>query len=320
MVKIAFVPKIVTEGDSVRGIGVHTNELVKALVRYGGVEISNETKDADIVHYTKFNPYFISLPFFKPSKKLVLTIHDLIYLVYPDHYPAGVRGKIKFFVNKLLIKLYVDRIVTISETSKKDIVRFLGVDPNIVDVVYLAPKEIFKKKTTANIFNLPKRFALYIGDINFNKNIPNLVKACEIAKIPLVIAGKQASEIESMDLNHPELEHLKGVNFKNVTRLGYVSDEDINKLYNLASVYVQPSLYEGFGLPALESVTVGTPLVATKTQALVEILGQEIRYVDPTSPRALAKALLNPNKKIKLPREYSWEKTAKEMIKVYEKI
>jgi len=95
---------------------------------------------------------------------------------------------------------------------------------------------------------LSDRFALYVGDINYNKNIPNLIKACKLAKIPLVIAGKQAMEVEKMNLDHPELIHLKNLDWSGVVRLGFVPDEDLVKIYNLASVYIQPSFYEGFGL------------------------------------------------------------------------
>ena len=169
-------------------------------------------------------------------------------------------------------------------------------------------------------YNLPKSFALYVGDINYNKNVPNLVKACKIAKMPLVIAGKQVKEVESLNLNHPELKHLKNIDWSEILRLGFVPDSDLVAIYNLAAVYVQPSLYEGFGLPVLEAVACNTPIVATKTQALVEILGDGLNYVDPSDPKEIAMSILNPNKNVKLPRIYSWEKMAKETFKVYEDV
>ncbi|MDI6785155.1 MAG: glycosyltransferase family 1 protein [bacterium] len=325
--KIAIISGDLKDKDAVRGIGVHTNELIKALKN----EAKNKknfildlkmvkSKDYDVIHFTSFKPFVISLSFIKPrGTRFVLTIHDLIPLIYPKNYPPGIKGRFNFLINKLLVKMYVDEIITISETSKKDICRFLRVDPKIVHVIYLAPKEIYSKKTVTKKYNLPKKFALYTGDINYNKNIPNLIRACEIAKIPLVIAGKQALEVEKMDLSHPETSHLKGVSFKNVIRLGFILDEELNDLYNLATVYIQPSLYEGFGLPALEAVAVKTPLVVTKTQALVEILGDNVNYVNPNDPKDIARGILKPNINIKLPREYTWEKTAKETLDVYEK-
>jgi len=326
--KVAIVSGASKDKDALRGIGVHTSELFKALREGSGknidipeISLNDDLSKFDVVHFTSFRPFFISLPFTKPKNtKFVLTVHDLIPLIYPNVYRPGIRGAINYLINKLLIKRYVDAIITISETSKKDIVRFLKIDPKKVHVIYLAPKEIFEKKKVTKKYKLPRKFALYTGDINYNKNIPNLIKACKLANMPLVIAGKQAEEVESMDLTHSETAHLKGISFGNVIRLGFVPDEVLVDLYNLATVYVQPSFYEGFGLPVLEAVACGTPVVATKTQALVEILGKDLDCVDPNNPEDLARSILNPNKNIKLPREYSWRKTAKITLEVYAKI
>ena len=330
--KIAIIGGASKKGDSVRGIGVHSTELIKSINQLitnsvNNIQIEETNLSAlfsnhfNSVHFTAFRPFFISLPFSKPKNtKFILTIHDLIPLIYPSVYKSGIRGKLNLLINKFLVRMYVDQIITISETSKKDIVRFMGVDPKNVNVIYLAPKSAINSKSVAKKYDLPKKFVLYVGDINYNKNIPNLVKACEIAKIPLVIAGKQAMEVEKMDLTHPETFHLAGVNWSNVIRLGFVPDDELNDLYNLAYCYVQASFYEGFGLPALEAAICNTPLVASRTQALVEILGTNINYVDPYSPEDIARGIRNPNKNIKLPREYSWKKAAQETLDVYRKV
>jgi glycosyltransferase involved in cell wall biosynthesis len=319
--KIAIDSGPLTSGDSVRGIGTYTRELLKAL-NMEGVDVSKEDLSKfDIVHFTRFNPFFISIPFTKPSgTKFVLTIYDLIPLVYPKHYLAGLRGNIKWLINKYLIKKNIDAIITISETSKKDICRFLGIDPKKVFVTYLAPRKIFKKLTNPVYPGLPKRFALYVGDVNYNKNIPTLLKACKLAKMPLVIAGKQASQMGQLDLNHPELLHLKNADWTGVTKLGFVSDEDLVKIYNLASAYIQPSYYEGFGLPVLEAIECGTPVVATKTQCLVEVLGNSFDYVDAGDPKDMARGILNPNIGKDLSRSYSWDKTGEETLRVYKSL
>lgn len=363
--KVAIDGGPLNSGHSVRGIGVHTKLLIEHLKNIKNLQVdvvdfkTADLSKYDIVHYQHFNPFFISLPFFKKTKT-ILTIHDLIYLIYPNHYPPGIKGRLKFLVNKFLVQ-QVDAIITISETSKKDIVRFLGVSPDKVYVVYLAQKPIFKKISdkkkldeVKKKYGLPAKFVLYVGDINYNKNIPNLIKTCKLAKLPLVISGKQALDIETSGMGmddikgikdwfrfilnkpHPELAHFKQIlkNFdksRNVMRLGFVPDEDIVALYNLATVYCQPSLYEGFGLPILESFASGTPVAAARTQALVEIGGNACQYFDPKDLKDMTKKISElmanqnlrkdligkGNEKVK---DFSWDKTAKETYEIYTKI
>jgi glycosyltransferase involved in cell wall biosynthesis len=332
MLKIAIDSGPLTSGHAVRGIGVYTRELLKAL-KIDGVDVrKKDLSKYDLVHFTSFKPFEVSLPFSKPKGiKFVLTIYDLIPLIYPKHYPSGAHGWINWQMNKYLIKKNVDAIITISETSKKDICRFLDIDPSRVFVTYLAARSMFKKMQITQKWRdswileddgkrVPKRFALYVGDVNYNKNIPNLVKACKIANIPLVIAGKQAYSVGKNNLNHPELAHLKNVDWSGVIRVGFVPDEVLVELYNLATVFIQPSFYEGFGLPALEAVACGTPIAVARSQCAVEILGDDFTYCDPKDPQSMAEAILNPNRDKKLPRVYSWEKTAEETMKVYQNV
>jgi glycosyltransferase involved in cell wall biosynthesis len=268
------------------------------------------------------------VPFTKPSGiKYVLTIYDLIPLIYPKNYPPGVRGWINWQINKYLIKKNIDAVITISETSKKDICRFIGLAPEKVFVTYLSSPPVFKKlkkggweKEIMEKYNLPQKFVLYVGDINYNKNIPNLVKACTKGNINLVIAGKQAADLENMDLNHAELVHLKNLNTEKLIRVGFVEDEDLVKIYNLAEVYVHPSFYEGFGLPPLQAVACGTPVSISKNQCHVEIFGNGCEYFDPSNVHEIISSINHPNKDVSLPRDYSWVKTARATVEVYEKI
>src|SRR3990167_6240819 len=137
--KIAIDAGPLTSGHSVRGIGTYTRELLKA-TGLKGVDVGKfGLGKFDLVHFTSFNPFFISLPYSKPENtKFVITIYDLITLIYPDHYKPGIRGGINFLINKFLIKRNVDAVITISETSKKDICRFLGISPEKVHVIHLA--------------------------------------------------------------------------------------------------------------------------------------------------------------------------------------
>jgi glycosyltransferase involved in cell wall biosynthesis len=339
--KVSVISGVHSEIDSTRGVGANNSELFKAVEKInnkGQIEFVSDPKKADLTHYTKFNPFFVSLPFSKPSKKIVLTIHDLTMLVYPDHYKSGIRGSIKFLINKFLIKKNVDHIITITETSKKDICRFLKIDPSKISVIYLAAKSVMKKldegswkEETRKKFNLPDKFVLFDHGVNYNKNLPTLIKACRIAKVPLAIVGKETENIGKLDLNHPELAHLKGVDFSGVHKLGFVSDEDLNKLFNIASVCVEPSYYEGFGMPVIEAMKVGCPVIASQTQALVEIGDKACVYFNPHDEKELAEKikLVLKDKKIRQEyinkgyeqaKKYSWEKAAKETLDVYKNI
>lgn len=344
--KIAIVSGASKKGDSVRGIGAHNSNLFDAFKknRNQKIEIPEVSKyddlsKYDVVHFTSFRPFFISLPFTKPKNtKFVLTIHDLIPLIYPSHYPAGIKGTIRFLINKFLVKRYVDRIITISETSKKDICRFLDVKPEIVDVVYIAPKKVIRKlesgkreKEIKTKYNLPDKFVLFDHGVNYNKNVPALIKACRIAKIPLAIVGKETENIGKLDINHPELAHLKNVDFSDVLKLGYVSDEDLNKLFNLAYIFVQSSFYEGFGMPPLEAMTVGCPVISSKTQALVEVCGEACLYFDPNNIDELVEKIkafeLDSKKRneyikrgYQQVKKYSWDKASKQTLDVYAKV
>lgn len=337
MTRIKLAIAGINEGDSVRGIGVHTKELIEHLRKLREVEIVSS--GCDVIHYTKFNPFVLSLPLFKPNAKVVLTIHDLIPLIYPKQYPPGLRGKLIYYLQKILIK-QVDAIITISETSKKDICRFLAVHPDKVHVIYLAPRRFFRKLEISNSklgiakrFGLSKQFVLYVGDVNYNKNLFTLAEASRIAGIPLVIAGKQAVE-ENFDRKHienkPFVEFLeKYEDDKDIIRLGFIGDEDLVKIYNLATVYCQPSFYEGFGLPILEAFACGTPVVAAKNNCHVEIGGDAILLADPRNSQDVAKKITEviENQKLRQDlikkgfarvKEFSWEKTAKQTLQVYE--
>jgi len=362
-VRVAIDSGPLKSGHKVRGIGVHTRQLIRSLKEVSGdggkvdifpIDFSNNVSSLskfDVTHFTSFHPFFLSLPGKKPCKKVVVTVHDLIPLIYPNQYPPGIKGKLNFLLQKLRLG-YVDAIITISETSKKDICRFLKIDPDRVHVVHLAPGRKFKPITDKNRlakvkkkFGLPNYFILYVGDINYNKNVSTLIKACEKSKTNLVICGKQAGEIESLGLGldvlagpqdwfrflfnipHPELAHyeeiLPSLRSRRILRLGYVSDDDLVSIYNLAKGYVQPSLYEGFGLPVLEALACGIPVIASRINAHQEVAAGSVEYFDPHSVDDLAKKigkLKGSSKSQKLPEDYSWNRAAKETIEVYRKV
>lgn len=345
--KIAIDSGPLVTGHAIRGIGAHTKLLIEHLEKIEDVKVDvidfskNDLSKYDIAHYSSFNPFFLTLPFRKPTKRVVLTIHDLIPLIYPEHYPPGIRGRLNFFIQKILIK-NVDAIITISETSKKDITRFLGIPQEKIHVIHLAPRKIFKPitghrslATVQKKFGLPNFFVLYVGDVNYNKNLFGLATACKLAGIPLVIVGKQAKS-EEIDRKH--IENRPFVRFlhkfggdSSIIRVGFVPDSDLAVIYNLATLYCQPSFYEGFGLAVLEAFASGCPVIASKVQALVEIGEPACVFFDPKDPKDMAEKILEVknneilrnqliNTGFEIVKKFSWKKTAKETANVYRKV
>jgi len=344
--KVAIDSGPLTSGHSIRGVGFYTRHLSEALKKEKSVEVDvvdfakADLSHYDVIHYPAFHPYFLTLPFNKPAKTVV-TIHDLIPLIYPKQYPSGLRGKLKFLIQKLLVSR-VDAVITVSETSKKDIVRLLGVPSGRVHVTYEAAGDIFRpikdEETLAKIknkYDLPPKFVLYVGDVNYNKNVGGLAEACKLIGVPLVIVGKQA-KTEDFDRNHPENRAFVNLlekygNDPEIIRVGFVPDEDLVAIFNLGAVYCQPSFYEGFGLPVLQAMACGTPVVCAKTQALVEIAKGASLFADPKNPKEISEkiqqALIDNELRSQLvetgrilARNYSWEKTAKKTIDVYRKV
>ncbi|OGM21355.1 hypothetical protein A2714_02565 [Candidatus Woesebacteria bacterium RIFCSPHIGHO2_01_FULL_38_9] len=372
MLSIAIDSGPLSGGHSVRGIGVMVKEQIQAIKRLSDQAIKLETFDFaanhqslitnhyDIVHYPYFFPYALTLPSRKYGEKMVVTIQDLIQLIYPNNYPPGIRGKLNFYKQRIRLK-NVDAVITISETSKKDIVRFLGIPAEKIHVIYLAPTSFYKVindkeklKDVRRKYNLPSKFVFYLGDVNYNKNIPTLIKACEIAGLPLAIGGKHATEVGSGEISlkavkgprdwirfilgkpHPETAHFRELeklfsNNKNIIRTGYIPDEDIAAVFNCATVCCQPSFYEGFGLSVVNSFACGVPVVIAKTQALVEIADGAALVADPNDGTDFADKISslinNPalrgqtiKKGFERVKFFSWEKTAREMIDLYKKV
>lgn len=374
MIRVAIDTSALTGGHSVRGIGVMVGEEINEMKSLKDKSIKLDAFDFqsaegkqklingkyDVVHYPYFFPYEVTVPEKKSNIKVVVTIQDLIQLVYPKKYPPGFRGTLNFIRQRARLK-NVDAVLTISETSKKDIVRFLHFPTDNIHVVYLAPQKgvskVSSKAALSKIkkkYSLPDEFVLYIGDVNYNKNIPGLIRACKLAKIPLVIVGKHAADLDKLDANfvnlkgpkdwlrflfgisHPELAHFSKLadEFKhdsNILRLGYVGKEEFTKIFKLASVYVQPSFYEGFGLPVLEAFREEVPVVISKTNALVEIAGGAALIADPKDSKDMAEKItevLDNNKTGKMLiakgkdrlKNFSWKKTAKEMVEVYKTV
>lgn len=330
----------------VRGTGFYTQNLKDSLGRYTSLELvpfdSNQIpNDCDIVHYPYFEPFTLTLPK-KRLKKTVVTVHDLTPLVFPRAFPSGIRGKIKWHIQKTRLK-EVDMVITDSESSKKDILKYTNIPEDKVKVIYLAAGENFKeekisgkeKEELSKKYNLPDRFVLYVGDATWNKNLPRLMRAVREIDVPIVMVGKTLIE-ENFDKSNPwnkdlvEVKKLTDAN-KKVINTGFVEERDLIRLYNLASVFVMPSLYEGFGLPLLEAMNCGCPTVTTKEGSLLEVGGQAPVYVDAYSETNIADGIYKvyndsamqsecSKKSLDQAQKFSWKETAIATEKVYKSV
>jgi len=328
-----------------RGVGEYTRNLIEALGKQKNLILVQKDEDSDVVHYPYFDLFFLILPFFK-KRPTVVTIHDVTPLIFPEHYPPGMRGNLKFKIQRFSLKS-TEAVITDSVSSKKDIVKYLGFPEEKTFVIYLAPRKEFGRLATGNWqlairekYKLPDRFVLYVGDVNYNKNILGLVRAfaktqrfkdSKIQRSGMVLVGKafENRELPEVRVILQLIEELGLVN--EVKVLGFVPTKDLVGIYNCATVYCQPSFYEGFGLPVLEAMACGCPVVAANTASLPEICGDAAVMVNPNDIGSIADGLKKlirdenlrrdlTEKGLEQAQKFSWEKAAGETVKVYERI
>ncbi len=326
---------------AIRGIGMYTKQLKEALEKLPEVCIQEtRNKDTDLVHYPYFDLYFDTLPV-SMSKKTVVTIHDVIPLEFPDFYKPGIKGKLRFRKQLVALK-FVQAIITDSMYSKQKIHKLLGVHQDKIHVVYLSANKELTPQTPAKIrnarekFNLPEQYILYVGDINYNKNIPQLIKAVKYlpSDLHLVCVGKNFVEQEIPEWQWIESQIEMSQVADRVHFLPTVPQGEndlLSALYSGAVAYVQPSLSEGFGLPVLDALRCHCPVVSSNRGSLPEVGGAVPIYVEPTAEdiaNGVEKVLaLSPQNKRKLlergeewAETFSWEKAAQETLTVYTKV
>ena len=238
-------------------------------------------KKPDVLHIPHYN-----IPLFYRGK-MIVTIHDLTHLIFPQFLP----NKFAYLYAKFMIWFATKRankIITDSENTKKDILERFNVKPEKIEVIYIGVGEEFVEKEKDELeylyskFNIPKdkKILMYVGNLKPHKNLETLLEA--FAKIEdkeeccLILVGKAFEKYNVLE----EKEISLGIR-NNVIHTGIVSRDELVDLYNLADLFIFPSLYEGFGLPILEALACGTPVICSNTASMPEVGGDVVEYINP---------------------------------------
>lgn len=266
------------------------------------------------------------LPLVAP-KKNVVTIHDVGFRRHPELYPLKQRLYHEWTTRDIVGRC--PRIVTVSEFSKREIVELYGANPDQITVAPLAVADSIHESLDEEVnelrqrLSLPNRFILFIGRIEEKKNVGAMIEALALYRnqtndhgLQLVLAGREGFGIEALRTRIKALGLESAVVFT-----GYLDESDKSALLTAAEVYVQPSWYEGFGIPVLEAMRCGTPVIAANSSAMPEVAGEgNALFFDPSSATELAARFIELSSEEKRQRliangkareaQFSWRKTA----------
>jgi glycosyltransferase involved in cell wall biosynthesis len=258
----------------------------------------------------------------------VFTLHDLIFQFDPaSHKPLNIA-----FLKTLMPRFLraADAVIAVSECSKRDAVRIYNLPADKIRVIYEGVDPRFKPISDRESliavrqkYDLPERFMLHVGTIEPRKNLPLLFEALHPSGFTLVVAGKTGW------LTEPIFARVKQLDIEDRVRFtGYVPDEDLPALLSAATLLVMPSKYEGFGLPVLEAMACGTPVIASNTSSLPEVGGDAALYAPPDDPRVWAESIRRTmsdaglrasmrDKGLRQAARFRWDAAARQTAEVY---
>jgi len=274
------------------------------------------------------------------SGKLIVTIHDLIHKAYPQSQTPQTTELTEKYMRDIAVK--ADHIICISENTRQDLHNFLNIPLEKTCVVYngvdhhlfypLSSQERLDAANQIKEHGIDKPYILYVGTIEPRKNLAGLLESFALLKSKkifhgqLVVAGMQGWMVENIEGLVKKLGIQTDVIFT-----GFVSDEQLRRLYNMAELFVFPSFYEGFGFPILEAFCCGAAVITSKTSSCVEIASDAAILTDPSDPKviasAMAQVLTDKNLKgslrkagLKRVEEFSFERMARETLAVYQRL
>lgn len=291
--------------------------------------LKKEERENAVYHATNF----ITLP--TKYAKQVITIHDLAFMKFPKVVDESIYKYMMKWVPYSISR--ADQIIADSIHTKRDILAFFDIPEDKVNVVYLAADNRFQKRSIEDIhfvkskYKLPEKYILYVGTLEPKKNLVTLIEVYYQLKKryaieeKLVIVGAKGWKFDSIFEKIQQLELQDDICFT-----GYIDDEDVPSIYSGASIFAFPSTYEGFGIPLLEAMQCEVPVVASNASCIPEVVGEAGLLFDPydidgwvegmyniLTKEALRTELIH--KGLQQASQFSWEKTAKETLAVYEK-
>lgn len=282
----------------------------------------------DIYHGTNFT----HLPL--KNGKSVVTIHDLSFLHYPEYTSSVIYKHHSRWVPYSAAKS--DHIIADSEYTKNDIIRLLNIPDNKISVVHLSADTQFRPMTydeyrpVLDKYHLPSKYILFVGTVEPRKNLMQLIRSYHVIQRliqeKIVIVGAKGWKYSPIFRLVEDL-HLTGTTIFT----GYIDDSDLPAVYNGASVLVMPSFYEGYGLPLIEAMKCGVPVIGSNVSSIPEIIGEAGLLVDPNSTAELSNALLRildsstehdrySRLALERAKHFSWRKTAQQTLEVYKKV
>lgn len=269
--------------------------ILKSLWRSSFIKKDLKRDKIDIYHGLSHE---IPLNIAKTGIRTVVTIHDIMYLAYPDMYTAIDRTIYKFKFQYAC--QHADKVIAISECTKQDIIRYLGTPENKIEVIYQAIQPTFytcqpqeQAKQTIQKYQIPSDFLLYVGAINSRKNLLGIVKALALLpreyQIPLVIIGNGHQYKEEV-LKFAAQTHLSD----RLILLPNLHDPvELQAFYQQARIFLFPSFYEGFGLPVTEALLSKVPVITSNRSCLPEAGGPDSCYIQPESSEEIAEAIIS---------------------------
>lgn len=298
-----------------------------------------EKNQLDIVHFP--SPFELKIHFDlrEHNDRAIITVHDLTPLIYADMLFTGKRRLLKPLYDYLLGSVKnAGNIIAVSENTRNDLVEKLNVPSDKISIIHEAAGDMFKPINDREFlqeirkkYNLPDKFILTTGGFLRHKNLDILLDLIALLKVeyrieyPIVMAGKTDT------VHFPEIkQRAEEMGFKDMVHFpGYVPAEDLAAFYNLASVFIFPSLYEGFGLPLVEAMSCGTPCIISNVSSLPEIAGDAALQFDPGRIAELSEAVHNVlssdettadlrRKGLKRAEAFSWKKMAQETMTLYD--